>query len=122
MTKRNINVRVGTPVPGRLLGRKPIIQDPCYIDVESNISDLINNLDLIQQKYGDEYTNLAIGSEPCSSCYSDCSCESTFYVYGTRLESDLEYNYRIEKEADTKAKNEAADREVYEKLKAKFGD
>jgi hypothetical protein len=127
MTKRNINVSVGTPVIRKsgysfAMSDRVVIEDRCSIYPESNISDLIETLKDIEQKYGTEYTNLSIESEECSSCYRDCNCSPNYYVYGNRMETDLEYNFRIEKEAGVKADNEAREREAYEKLKAKFGD
>jgi hypothetical protein len=125
MTKRIVNVSVGTPVIRKSswnYREQVVIENRYYIDPETSVSRLIKTLKDIEESYGAEYTNLSIGGERCTSCYSDCSCSPEYYVYGNRLETDLEYNFRIEKEAEAKAKAEAVEREAYEKLKAKFGD
>jgi hypothetical protein len=125
MTKRIINVSVGTPAIRMDRGNnpKPYITDRVSIYPDgTSIESLIDTLNKIQEKYGNDYTNLNIDSERDCGCYHDCTCSPSYYVWGNRLESDLEYDYRINEENSRKAEQEKRDRKAYEELKKKFGD
>jgi len=88
--------------------------------VETMLDDLINTLKGYQKAYGKTYTDLRIQSKQDCGCYQDCSCSPTYYVAGTRLEDDVEYDYRLRYEANLAAQREERERREYEILKAKF--
>lgn len=126
MTKQIIRVNVGTPelsqpwrgerVPGR-----PQIINQCSVDIDGySITDIISNLQKLQTKYQKDYTDLEIRSEYDCGCREVCSCGPTYYVSGKRLESDIEYDYRIAKETHYANTKIAREREQYEALKKKF--
>ena len=120
--KQMINVRVGEPFIDnyRYNGRKFINYRCCeYVDVETSVDYLIESLLSIKESYP-EYSNLSIARSNDCGCYNDCNCSPTYYIHGMREETDLEYNFRIEKEASDALKNEEAERAAYEKLKSKF--
>lgn len=124
MTKRVISVSVGDPVIRNDRGPnpKPYIINRVSIYPESQVDALIKDLINIKEKYGDTYTNLSVESERDCGCYGDCSCSPYYYVWGCRLESDLEYNYRLTEENKRMKEQEERDRKSYEELKKKFGD
>lgn len=90
------------------------------IYIEDTLDNLIKTLTDFQNEYKDQYTNLRIREQKCTSCYHSCDCSPTFKLFGSRLENDLEYNFRIKKEADEKMAKEQIERKQYEELKAKF--
>lgn len=102
---------------------KPYITDRVSIYPDgTSIESLIDTLNKIQEKYGNDYTNLNIDSERDCGCRYDCTCSPSYYIWGNRLESDLEYDYRIKVEITRKTMQEEQDRKAYEELKKKFGD
>ena len=124
MTKRIINVQIGTPTVRKDRGsnRKPYITNRISVYPETSIDNLIESLNKVKSEYGNDYTDLSIDSERDCGCRYDCTCSPSYYVWGNRLESDLEYDYRINEENSRKAEQEKRDRKAYEELKKKFGD
>jgi hypothetical protein len=125
MTKKIITVAVGsTPKIGKNFYREKII-DYGYtketVHIESDLNSLIEDLTRIRDQYAEYYTDLRIDSKRDCGCYGDCSCSSTYYVTGKRLENNIEYQYRLEVEARRAAQQDERDRKEYEALKAKFG-
>ena len=124
MTKRMISVRVGDPVMTRdrwSPDEFPRITNEVSIYIETSLTDLIPELQRLQSHYGKTYQNLKLEMVQDCDCYDACSCNPRIYLIGTRLESDLEYNYRIKKEADLASERERRERDEYEILKKKYG-
>lgn len=88
---------------------------------ESGLDELIDTLVHYRDKYKNEYENMRIDSARDCGCYSsDCSCSPSYFVVGTRLETDVEEAFRLRKEAAEKARSEENERRQYAALKAKF--
>jgi hypothetical protein len=120
--KKNIRVAVGIPVNKKdSFGRQYIMykgRESVY--VENKLESLIEDLKRIQKVYGKDYTNLELQTERDCGCYSDCGCSPSYVVYGNRLESDVEYADRIEREEKYNKASEEKERADYEKLKKKY--
>ncbi len=125
MTKQIIKCRVGTPVIANSSyngGPESIwYRDACCVDVETTLDRLVENFQVIKAAYPD-FTDLSLEASTDCGCRYDCSCSPTYYVVGKRLETDLEYDFRLRQEAKIAAAREARERAEYEKLKAKFGN
>lgn len=121
MTKQIIRVNVGTP---ELCGwGRPQITNQHSVDIdEHSITDIISNLQKLQTKYQKDYTDLEIRSVQDCGCRAECSCGPSYYVSGKRLESDIEYDYRIAQETRYANERLTREREQYEALKKKFED
>ena len=122
MSKHIITVSVGTPTIRKYGTTKPYIDDRVSVYPESSIDGLIETLHGIKSAYGNDYTDLSIESERNCGCYHDCNCSPSYYVWGRRLESDLEYDYRVKEETARKTEADKRDRKAYEELKKKFGE
>lgn len=122
MTKKIIRCRVGNPVIRKGHGSYEYIHymNPRSIYIESSLDSLIEQFNEIKAEYS-EFTDLELDAVNDCGCYHDCSCSPTYYVVGNRLETDLEYEFRINKEKADQAAREERERLEYEKLKAKFG-
>lgn len=126
MTKKMITVPVGAvPKVGKSgYGNTEVLRyESSYganIYVETTLDDLISTLTDMRKRYKGTYSNLRIDSKRDCGCPYDCTCSPTYYVAGTRLEDDVEYDYRIRYETRLKAEREARERKEYEILKAKF--
>lgn len=127
MTKKMITVPVGAvPKVSKLTsysGSGEVLRYESYgsnIYIEANLDDLINTLIDMRKRYKKTYSDLHIQSKRDCGCPYDCTCSPTYYVAGTRLEDDVEYDYRIRYEARLKAERDERDRREYEALKAKF--
>lgn len=125
MTKKIITVAVGsTPKVSKSRYGDRMVLDYGYsketVYVESSVDGLIERLTQIKEQYADSYTDLGIDTIRDCGCYGDCSCSPTYYVTGKRLETDVEYQYRIDEEARVKAQRDERERKEYEALKAKF--
>ena len=126
MTKRMISVPVGTPEMrathfGR--GTRPVITNRVQVYPDgTNVEELIKTLQEINDQLGKEYSNLSIESELDCGCYNECRCRPSYYVWGTREETDLEYNFRLEEEDRRAREDLERDRKAYEELKKKFGE
>lgn len=88
----------------------------------SDIADIAEQINTFKKKYIDEgvYTKLWIESDRDCGCYHDCSCSPSNILYGEREETQLEYDHRVERQAQDEALRQAREREQYEQLKAKF--
>jgi hypothetical protein len=125
MTKKEIKVKVGDPRIStyRHTDNKYVeIINTETVWVETGIFDLSIRLQELYTEYGNNYKNLEIDGVKDCNCYeSSCGCSPTYYLIGTRLESDLEYKFRLDLERKRAEAIEARDRVEFEKLKAKFG-
>ena len=124
MTKKTIRVTVGTPklASSRIAGGTFVqIFPEATLDVETSVASLIETLQKFQERYGADYENLGFESRNDCGCRYDCSCSPTYVLVGNRLETDLEYDYRVEREAEQAKVQIERERREYEKLKAKFG-
>lgn len=126
MSKKIINTYVGASVLRQTNYRTPENNIPA-IEQKINVSidycsldDLIEKLSYLKEVYGGEYSNLKLSSMRDCGCRYDCSCSPSYYLYGDRLESDIEYDYRTRVEEHRRLEAEKRDRSEYEKLKAKF--
>jgi hypothetical protein len=125
MTKRMINVPVGTPALLSYKGRsaKVVFNNRVSIYPDgTDVEKLIKTLQEINDLLGKDYTNLSIESEFDCGCYNECRCSPSYYVWGTREETDLEYNFRLEEEDRRAREDLERDRKAYEELKKKFGE
>ena len=125
--KRIITVRVGTPTISRSTGydRRKYIeitgQERVSI-IYSSLDDVIKELEDLRTKYSCEYTDLAFDSSRDCGCYSDCHCPPSLYLDGKRLESDLEFELRIEEETKREADRLERERAEFARLKKQFGE
>lgn len=85
-------------------------------DMEGDLGRIISSL---QQEKNEGWEGIEKETE---YDYGYPSAYTVFYLYKYREETDEEYNKRIEIQKQTKAKQEAMDKERYEELKKKFGD
>lgn len=127
MSKKKITVKVGTPVIRSYLDGSSTkyidIIETVTVYVETDIIDLSISLQELFEEYGNRYEKLHINGVKDCGCYNtNCSCNPSYYLCGTRLETDLEYEFRIEKERKRAEEVEARDRAKFEELKAKFND
>jgi len=126
MTKRMINVPVGTPEMratnfGR--GTRLVITNRVSIYPDgTDVEKLIKTLQEINDLLDKGYTNLSIESELDCGCYHECRCSPSYYVWGTREETDLEYNFRMQEEDRRAREDLERDRKSYEELKKRFGE
>jgi hypothetical protein len=83
------------------------------IDIESSLDDAIKQLESYKEKYS-EYTNLRI--------VEDHVYEGGYYyyLYGDKLETDLEESNRLAAEKQREKRRLENERKQYEILKAKF--
>lgn len=86
-------------------------------DIGSIIDGLVN----LQKKYSGSYENMRFEAKYNCGCPGHCSCSPSYILYGDRMESDVEYNFRRKNEDLAKMRQESADRAAYEKLKKQFG-
>lgn len=123
--KQIITVRVGTPKMARTRG----YDGHSYVDIDcqervsirySSLDDAIKELEDLRTKYSCEYTELSFDETRDCGCYGDCSCSPSTYLQGKRLESDLEFNLRIDKETRQAADRLERERKEFERLKKKF--
>jgi len=122
MTKKVIKVRVGTPEIRKYprgTGEYVNIVGTRTVYVDTSIDSLIRELQSIQKEYP-EYDKLRLEEVEDCGCYNDCSCSPNHYVYGERLETDLEYDFRLMQEAKKTADYNNRDKAEYLRLKAKF--
>lgn len=125
-TKKIVNVPVGaTPFLSRYaLGSRDTFIDyknRTQLYIEGSITELIARLTDIVKENQSIYSNISIREERRCGCFSyDCSCSPSYGVYGDRLETDLEFQFRIEKDAKDKELREARERKEFERLAKKF--
>ena len=69
-----------------------------------DLRNVINSLMLLKQKHLKKYNELKVVEE-----YNDChECEGSHYtLYGTRFETDKEYERRLKKEKTKREKNKS---------------
>ena len=125
MTKRMISVPVGTPALLSYKGTsaKVVFNDRRSVNLDgTSVTVLIDRLTELQEELSQNYTRLYIESEQDCGCDHDCRCSPSYYIWGTREETDLEYNFRRqEKDRHAREKLER-DRKAYEELKKRFGE
>ena len=124
--KQIIEVFVGNPELDKYseyLDPSPVIKDRVLFDVRyCGFETIFEQMVEMKKKYGNKYTDLHFEEVDDCGCYHPCSCRPNFYLKGKRMESDLEFRYRIDQETKKAAAQEARDRAEYEKLKAKYDD
>lgn len=86
---------------------------------DSSLKGLISDLNRMLVKHRDRYQDMSFKRQDCD-CPFECSCSPSYVLYGKRYETDVEYQFRLRKEA--KQKDEQYKRELaeYKKLRAKF--
>lgn len=124
MTKKMVCVAVGTPkVVTDDRGQKVIRLYPdVHIDPEQSVSTLIERLKECQDEYGDKYADLHIDAREDCGCRYECWCRPSYVLCGTREETDIEYEIRVEREESAKKVEEERARREFEKLKERFGE
>ncbi len=122
--KKTIDVFVGTPEKKSHQyngGDYIAITGKTSVYAETRIDSLIESLTGLKKEHAGDYEDLYLDGVRDCGCYSmDCGCTPTLYLKGKRLETDLEYDLRIENEAKVIADRELADLKKYEELKQKF--
>jgi hypothetical protein len=122
-----VQVRVGTPrLDTRGYGGYVSIQydsqeqlDPDYTSLESVIEQVL----LMRETYASAYSDLKFEADQNCGCYqSDCGCRTRYFLVGKRLESDLEFELRLEEEAKREADRLERERAEFERLKKQFGE
>lgn len=111
MDKKIVNVPVG--VVGKNWNGSPQY-DKIEVDFDDSVENIIKMLENYQTQYSD-YTNLRVIKEPAR--YSE---DYEYFLYGSREENDIEYEYRITQEAKMRISKEERDRAEYERLRKKF--
>lgn len=83
------------------------------LQIDGSLDDVIKQLENYKKEYS-EYTNLRIVEDP--------QYDGGYYhdLFGDRLETDLEESNRLAAEKERDERNEAYERQQYEKLKAKY--
>lgn len=84
------------------------------------LADLVKELTEVFEEYSDTYQDIQFREENLCGCYNPCDCSSTYVLYGYRMESDLEYNFRIKMEEKRKKDREEQERITFENLKKKY--
>jgi hypothetical protein len=125
VTKQTITVKVGEAFLNKYYGY-PAGDFVDIINVERvnfdiSLDRIMDNLNELKSKYGKEYTNLAFQEYRDCGCRHDCECSPSYILCGQRLESDLEYEFRIKKEAKLKEAQDERDRIEFERLAKKLG-
>ena len=128
MTKKQIVVSVGAEVTvqnysssfGETARQHLVYGHRETIYVQGSVESLIKDLQRIRREYGKEHTNLCIEEIRDCGCYHDCSCSPSLFIQGTRLENDVEYNFRIAEEKRHADEVAVRDQAEFERLKAKF--
>ena len=122
MTKKIVNVTVGTPrVYQGQGGDRPVIFAECTFYFDDSLDTIMAALQAAKDKYSCDYTDLSIESRSDCGCRHNCSCSPSYVLCGKRLETDIEYDFRINEEARFKAQQDERERREYEALKKKFG-
>jgi len=119
MSKKEIIVPVGTPVLKKTWSNrdKPFIyiEGKILFNFDCSLDAAINDLKDAKALYGTQYKDLSI--REVQKEFSNNGYD--YYVlYGKRLETDVEYNFRIENEE----KKEEHERAEYERLLKKFAN
>jgi hypothetical protein len=95
---------------------------PCRLYLTTSLSSLIEELTSWQKEYSNSYQHMEFREDRYCGCYHDCSCAPTYVLHGRRLETDLEYNWRIAQEDRINAEREQRERNEYERLQRKFAN
>lgn len=84
----------------------------------SSLDEIVAEVERIRAEYGDRFTNIKLDKD----YLHDYDGERTVWRFvGNRLETDGEYNTRIEMIKQREAEQAERERAEYERLKAKFG-
>lgn len=86
----------------------------------SSLKSLINELTWMMKENRDRYQDMTFREKRDCGCMHDCSCSPSYVLYGKRYETEVEYRFRLKKEAESRAATESREKEMYEKLKNKF--
>ena len=86
----------------------------------TNIDDAIKELTDAKKQCAGEYDSLEIREYQNCGCWGPCDCKPQLVLFGKRDENKIEEALRLEREEESQRKQEAQDRENYEKLKKKF--
>ena len=98
-------------------GRKTFIEEEMRWD-GSSLDDIVAEVERIRAEYGDRFTDIKLDKD----YLHDYDGERTVWRFvGNRLETDAEYNARIEMIKQREAEQAERERAEYERLKAKFG-
>jgi hypothetical protein len=92
------------------------------LDLYLNLHDMIKELKFLNKKYGNEYESLHFLPENNCGCRYQCTCHPSYVLWGTRLETDLEYDYRLKVEKRQQDDRDARDKAAFERLKKQFGE
>ena len=88
----------------------------------TSLKSLISQLTQLQKEYRDRFQDMEFVEKCDCGCYHDCSCSPSYVLYGQRYETDVEYNFRLQQEANAKTMKEERELKEYERLKARFGE
>lgn len=122
MTKQVVSVRVGTPYLYTHGHKHIAFRDTESIDVKyATLKDAISRLTALQRKYEGKYNNLRFEEVHDCGCYRQCDCSPTLYLQGDRLESDVEYNFRVARETEQKKQQRERDERELAAIAARLG-
>lgn len=130
---REIRVPVGIPVlvtnrkDGKKYGLPYYTQFPLIVISEqvqfdfdnTNLETLVNWGTEMIAKYSDTYVGLTLEREVEPDYYD--SVIVTYRLWGTRLETQVEVDFRVRKAQSEKAIKEANERKEFKRLQKKFG-
>lgn len=93
------------------------------------LDDAISLLNTIKKVYGPQYEKIWLEEQYDCDCYGNCNgYNKEILVQGLRIENDEEYAARckerkayLKRLKENKKSDEQKERELYDKLKAKFG-
>jgi hypothetical protein len=116
--KKMVTVKIGTPYLSQGWSNYKSIDynDTVTFDPEGSIDYLIGQLRSIEDEYSSRYVNIQLVSK--INQYDD---DRTYFAYGTREETDLEFEFRIEKEERDLNAQRDRDLRQLEELKKKYG-
>lgn len=119
--RNTIYRRVGKIVDNRRRpGGAPVVENTVTVYADGmKLNELIDLLVDLNVKYSAEYENLRLQEESCDCSY-ECGCTPNLILFGNIVETDLEYNFRVEYETRRADAALKLDRLQYEALKKKF--
>jgi len=87
---------------------------------KGSLDSMIDELVHMRDTYQGEYQNMTFQEARDCGCYDNCSCSPSYVLYGERLETDLEYDFRLKCEEKIRAEREAREKAEYERLRKRF--
>jgi hypothetical protein len=117
MDRKEITASLGYEYEG-FGGRKTFIEEEMRWD-GSSLDDIVAEVERIRAEYSDRFTDIKLDKD---SVYDYDGERTVWRFVGKRMETDAEYNARIEMIKQREADRIEHDRAEYARLKAQFGE